>query len=166
MSKIENKIKKNITKTKSVDIKENPIKNQILNFTKIICGILISVIAVCIIANIANGNYNLEEEQKETDYTNIVAGQTFTRSDDEYYVVFYDDEKILDTINNVSFETIYKVDLNSSLNKNIVSEKGNPKAEDAESLKINGTTIIKIEDGKNVSYVEGYDKVISYLNEL
>ena len=168
MSKIENKIKKNITKEKEMkeklEKKENYSKKQVINLLKIIIAILLTVLVVCFIAKFANGDFKKDEEES-VDYTNIVAGQTFTRSEDEYYVLFYDDEAILDKIGSVT-DTIYKVDLNSSLNKNIVSEEGNPKAEDAESLKINGTTIIKIEGGKNVSYIEGYDAVVDYLSEL
>jgi len=168
MSKIENKIKKNITKEKEIkeklEKKENYSKKQVINLLKIIIAILLTVLVVCFIAKFANGDFKKDEEES-VDYTNIVAGQTFTRSEDEYYVLFYDDEAILDKIGSVT-DAIYKVDLNSSLNKNIVSEEGNPKAEDAESLKINGTTIIKIEGGKNISYIEGYDAVVDYLNEL
>ena len=168
MSKIENKIKKNITKEKEMkeklEKKENYSKKQVINLLKIIIAILLTVLVVCFIAKFANGDFKKDEEES-VDYTNIVAGQTFTRSEDEYYVLFYDDEAILDKIGSVT-DAIYKVDLNSSLNKNIVSEEGNPKAEDAESLKINGTTIIKIEGGKNISYIEGYDAVVDYLNEL
>lgn len=168
MSKIENKIKKNITKEKEIkeklEKKENYSKKQVINLLKIIIAILLTVLVVCFIAKFANGDFKKDEEES-VDYTNIVAGQTFTRSENEYYVLFYDDKAILDKIGSTT-DTIYKVDLNSSLNKNVVSEEGNPKAEDAESLKINGTTIIKVEGGKNVSYIEGYDEVVDYLNEL
>lgn len=168
MSKIENRIKKNITKEKEIkeklEKKENYSKKQVINLLKIIIAILLTVLVVCFIAKFANGDFKKDEEES-VDYTNIVAGQTFTRSENEYYVLFYDDKAILDKIGSTT-DTIYKVDLNSSLNKNVVSEEGNPKAEDAESLKINGTTIIKVEGGKNVSYIEGYDEVVDYLNEL
>jgi len=169
MSKIKNKIKKNITKEKEFkeeqEKKENYSKKQVINLLKILISILLVVLAVCMIAKFANGDFK-KEEKESVDYTNIVAGQTFTRSEDEYYVLFYDNDDILDKIKSSITETIYKVDLNSSLNKNIISEEGNSKATNAESLKINGTTIIKIEDGKNVSYIEGYDNVVNYLKEL
>ena len=168
MSKIENKIKKNITKEKELKEKnlkkENYSKKQVINLLKIIISILLTVLVVCLVAKIINGDFK-KPEKEEIDYTNIVAGQTFTRSEDEYYVLFYDDEKILDEISPLN-ETIYKVDLKSSLNKNIVSEESNSKAVDAESLKINGTTIIKIADGKNILYIEGYDEVIDHLKGL
>ncbi len=165
MSKIENKIKKNISKVRNNDKLENPLKNQILYFSKIICGILIAVIVICMISGIASGNYKIEDDTNN-DYSDILAGQVFTRSEKEYYVVFYENDDILEKISNVNSKTIYKVDLNSSLNQNIVGEEGNSKANDSESLKINGTTIIKIVDGKNVSYVEGYDEVVKYLDNL
>ena len=166
MSKIENKIKKNMDKVKTNKRCENPVKNQILYFAKIICGISVVAIVICVISNIASGNYKLEEDVQENDYSNILAGQVFTRSEEEYYVVFYENDDILEKINKITSKSIYKVDLNSLLNKNIISETGNSKANDAESLKINGTTIIKIVSGKNESYIEGYDKVVEYLNNL
>lgn len=166
MSKVEKKFQKNMEKSKVNVVKEDSSKNQILNFLKIICGILVIAIAVGMVSNFLSGNNKKKEEPNEADYSTILAGQTFTRNDKEYYVVFYDKEDILEKIDKVKNKNIYKVDLSSSLNKSILSENGNSKANDAESLKINGTTLIKIEDNKNVLYIEGYDKVVDYLAKL
>lgn len=163
MSKIENKIKKKINKN-YVDINNKKAKNELTYFFEIIGGIIVVIALTYFSANLISGNYKKEEETK--DYSNIVAGQTFTRNDDIYYVVFYDNDEILETINTIEEHIIYKVDLNSSLNKSVISNEGNNSASDAADLKINGTTIIKIENGKNVSYVEGYEATVKYLESL
>ena len=75
MSKIENKIKKNITKEKEIkeklEKKENYSKKQFINLLKIIIAILLTVLVVCFIAKFANGDFKKDEEES-VDYTNIV----------------------------------------------------------------------------------------------
>jgi len=73
MSKIENKIKKNITKEKEFkeeqEKKENYSKKQVINLLKILISILLVVLAVCMIAKFANGDF--KKEEKETVYEDI-----------------------------------------------------------------------------------------------
>ena len=52
------------------------------------------------------------------------------------------------------------------MNKDYISEKGNSSASTVGELKINGVTLIKIEEGKNVEYIEGSSNVETYLKNM
>ena len=52
------------------------------------------------------------------------------------------------------------------MNKNYLSEEGNSSASSVSELKINGVTLIKIEEGKNIEYVEGSSNVETYLKNM
>lgn len=166
MSKTQKRLKKNIKKVKEQEKKEYPIKNQILYFSKILATILILAILVSAITMIKNGTYKMDDADPVIDYKTILAGQTFSKGSEEYYVVFYKDNSMIETIEGIKTKTIYKVDLNSAFNNSVISDESNKDAQSVTDLKINGTTLIKIEDGKNTLYIEGTDQVTTYLKKL
>ena len=170
MAKLKNKIIKNIEKNKEQKQEENPIKNNILTATKIIFTIIILGILVTIITVVANGNYKFGDKEIAISYDEIMAGQTFNRSEEEYYVVFYEFESNEDLSNAITNATttkkIYKVNLKNSMNKNIISTDSNKTATNAGDLKISGPTLIKIENNQNVDYIEGYEQIKEYLKEI
>src|SRR5574344_823681 len=165
MTKEQKKLKKNIKKTSEQQKKEYPQKNQIMSFAKTIYGIIIAAILIYGITVIVNKTYVLKDESKY-DMTQILAGQTFSKLDEEYYVVFYnfnEQKDITTNIESVTDKAIYKVDLSLGNNKYVISDTGNNTAMNANDLKINGPTIIKISNGSNIEYVEGLDSVNNYL---
>ncbi len=168
MAKVQRKLKKNIKKTSEQQKKEYPQKNQIMSFAKTIYGIIIAAILIYGITVIVNKTYVLKDESKY-DMTQILAGQTFSKLDEEYYVVFYnfnEQKDITTNIESVTDKAIYKVDLSLGNNKYVISDTGNNTAMTANDLKINGPTIIKISNGSNIEYVEGLDSVNNYLKQL
>lgn len=168
MAKVQRKLKKNIKKTSEQQKKEYPQKNQIMSFAKTIYGIIIAAILIYGITVIVNKTYVLKDESKY-DMTQILAGQTFSKLDEEYYVVFYnfnEQKDITTNIESVTDKAIYKVDLSLGNNKYVISDTGNNTAMNANDLKINGPTIIKISNGSNIEYVEGLDSVNNYLKQL
>ena len=115
-------------------------------------------------------------------YEDATVGTIFNRPDTEYYVVFDDftenpnqyltsilfrysnEEETLpiykvDMSNgfNIKYAAlpIYKVDISNGFNIKYAGEQGNPSAQKVEDIKINGVTLIKIVNGKNVKYIEG-----------
>ena len=113
-------------------------------------------------------NKDSKEDETEIIYDEIIAGQTFTKKDELYYVAFYEydsDEDLTESIKEKK-NTIYKVDLSKKINQNIKSESSNKNAQKSEELKISGPTLIKIEKNKNIEYIEGYDNIVNYLNEI
>lgn len=162
--KIQKNIKNNITKKKE----EYPVKNQIMTLAKVITAILITSFIISVIVSLSNKTYTLEEE-KETVQNEILAGQTFNRKDETYYVAFYEfnsDEDLESTISNIENQKIYKVDLSNKMNQSIISDTSNKKATTIDELQINGPTLIKITNEKITDYIEGYDNITTYLNDL
>ena len=170
MSKYKKKVQKNIVKNKEKQKEEFPTKNKIMSFAKTVFAIIVLAIAVSIIAIAANDNYHFADKEVTISYDEIIAGQAFTRSEETYYVAFYEfnsSEDLSSTISELSSKNkVYKVNLKSAMNKDIIALKGNNKANSAEELQIAGPTLIKIEKGKNVNYVEGFEQIKTYLNSL
>lgn len=162
--KIQKNIKNNITKKKE----EYPVKNQIMTLAKVIAAILITSFLISVIVSIANKTYTLEKENNKIE-NEILAGQTFNRKDETYYVAFYEfdgEEDLESTISNIENTKIYKVDLTNKMNSQIISDTSNKKATTIDELQINGTTLIKITENKINDYIEGYDNITTYLNNL
>ena len=93
--------------------------------------------------------------------------------DNRYYVLYYDmssDELKSAYTNMVStYEDkdehvpVYTVDMSSTFNKQFVSDSSNPSVQSVDNLKISGPTLIEINQGKVVNYVEGIDAISDVL---
>lgn len=142
----------------------------------IIGTVVVTILVFYVISLIIGGDLKLGDTTKTTpaeiQYQNIIAGTTFNQSKTEYYVLFYDtkgdDAKLLSsTLSNYQYSLnyipYYIVDLNDGFNKTYLSDTSNKNATKASELKINGTTLIKINNGQNVLYVEGKDAVQAIL---
>lgn len=168
------KEKKNIEKNVVVDTQEEVMSNA-AKVSVVVTGIFVVfyVIAVLLKGGFAPGidNDDKDDNDKETvtiQYDEILAGETFKMPYQEYYVIFfnYDDkstsvyEAILSNFKKVNTNAkVFKVDLNKGFNIPYISETSNHNAATSDELKINGPTLIKIKDGRNVTYVEGKDSI-------
>ncbi len=95
-------------------------------------------------------------------YSEILAGESFTQNKKEYYVFFYNLDEESSEENHTIISSyrdkkdtlpLYTVDMSEGLNKNFKSEEDNSEASNASELKISKTTVIHIKDGKNVEYI-------------
>lgn len=104
------------------------------------------------------------------DYETATIGTVFGKPEKEYYVVFDEFGDIhkksvyLDSILQMYKDEkdklpVYKVDMSYGVTDQYKSEKSNPKANKSSDLKINGVTLIKIKNGKNVLYLDNIDKI-------
>lgn len=169
MANMQKKIKKNLNTNKKEKENEYPLKDKVLSFVKPIYIMIILSILIYLITAIKDGKYKIDYSETSFDYSKILAGQTFNRKEEEYYVVFYDfktQSELKELISKITTVKIYGVDLSLGNNKSILSDVGNPNASSANELKVNGTTLIKINSGNNYEYVEGVQDVKSYLNSL
>ena len=124
------------------------------------------IVLAVLVTKLANGDFAKKEETVDT---TILAGQTFDKKYDTYYVVFYDfdsDSSVTSRLKNISTNKVFKVNTKDKLNSSVINTSSNTKASSADELKINGVTLIKIENGKNVEYVEGLSNVLSSLSNL
>ncbi len=105
-------------------------------------------------------------------YEQISAGSTFSMSDKEYLVIFYNRDNggdITTAVSNYKSKDkalpIYYVDYNDAINASVTSkDSSNPKATKASELKVKNPTLIEISNGSISQYIEGEEKVIDYLS--
>lgn len=151
---------------------------KISTILKIILGVVLVIIifyyflAVFVTKEVdfsSNKKDNSNSESSDTTSVSnaILAKNTFDQLDDIYYVYYYDfndeDEVISSSIGSLSDYSIYRVDTNSGLNSNYVSDSGNKGVTDISNLKVKNPTIIKIDHDKVVSYYEGVDEISNFL---
>ena len=167
MANMKKKMAKNIKEKNKKEKKKYPIKDELSTITLIIIIMAVIAIVTIMVTNIAKGDYSIFSSKTKISDTEIIAGEVFNRKTSEYYVVFYDNDEILDVIEELDTDKkIYTVDLLSAFNKNILNTDTNLSASNIGELKVYSTSLIKIVNGENVEQVEGYSEVESYLNNL
>lgn len=165
------KVIKKPIKKETKKIENNKLDGEILSFIKIALGVGVVVLIVFGATILMNklgvfdeGYTKPERGEIIISYEDATVGTIFNRPDTEYYVVFDDfTENPNQYLSSILFrysneeETlpIYKVDMSNGFNIKYAGEQGNPSAQKVEDIKINGVTLIKIVNGKNVKYIEG-----------
>lgn len=170
------KTKKNLYRTSS---------NNDLEYAKIIkisLGVMIILALTYFVTAIATGeiklgnNKKIEETETNIQYEEIIAGQIFNRSDKDYYVLLFDFTdtyasyylSLKDTYTQKDKSlSVYIVDLEKQINKEIVSEDGNAKVyvDDIKKLKVSNPTLIRIKNHKVVQSIEDKDKIIEFFEK-
>ena len=188
------KKKENNTKSKEKNLKKKKIdrkklerelnssteEDQIRRMFRIILGVVAFLALVWIGYSLLNGDlFKGKKEKEEVVIQNdiILAGTTFNRNENEYYVLFYDFDG--DNSNScATIFTIYKntktdgikmfvVDLGDKMNsKIVVTERALVNTDNAESLKVMDATLLKIKDGKVVDTYAGIEELNSYKSTL
>lgn len=114
-------------------------------------------------------NKHQEEEQPlltEIQYGEILAGEAFNKAEAEYYVLFYDftdpEAPVYSYLKEEYLRKddalpLYVVNLNNGFNVSYLGTPSNKKVSKSGDLKINGVTLMKIKNGKNVLYQEGVE---------
>ena len=165
------KVIKKPIKKETKKIENNKLDGEILSFIKIALGVGVVVLIVFGATILMNklgvfdeGYTKPERGEIIISYEDATVGTIFNRPDAEYYVIFDDfTENPNQYLTSILFrysneeETlpIYKVDMSNGFNIKYAGEQGNPSAQKVEDIKINGVTLIKIVNGKNVKYIEG-----------
>ena len=115
---------------------------------------------------------NSEITNNDPSYSNmIIYSKVFSQKEEKYMVLFFDNTKIKDSLSttidlydkNEENIKLYKVNYNETINKKVVSKTENKVATNVDELKIKGTTLIKIENGKIINYISDEDKILSSL---
>lgn len=148
-----------------------------LSIKSIIIVIVVIIIVLALFYFLTIGILNKKSKIKVSSntaiqYKEILAGESFTQSDKEYLVFYYDSAaddatSNYDLITNYSEKNgdvyMYIVDLSEGLNKDYRSDEANKDAKNASELKINTTTLIRFKNGKIVEYIT--DNIEEYLNK-
>lgn len=165
------KVIKKPIKKETKKIENNKLDGEIISFIKIAIGVGLVVLVVFGATILMNKLGVFDEEYTKPErgeiiisYEDATIGTIFNRPDTEYYVVFDNfTENPNQYLTSILFRyssiedglPIYRVDMSNGFNKKYSGEQGNPSAQKVEDVKINGVTLIKIVNGKNVKYIEG-----------
>lgn len=115
---------------------------------------------------------NSEITNNDPSYSNmIIYSKVFSQKEEKYMVLFFDNTKIKDSLSttidlydkNEGNIKLYKVNYNETINKKVVSKTENKVATNVDELKIKGTTLITIENGKIINYISNEDEILSSL---
>lgn len=114
--------------------------------------------------------YTAPSHETNLDYEYINIGTVFNRSDKTYYVLFDDysnnisyNKYVDEVISTKLSDPVYKVDMSKNMNSKYKSDEPNREASKADELKINGITLIKINNGKIDMYLTGNEEIEEYI---
>lgn len=104
-------------------------------------------------------------------YDEILAGESFNQSEDEYYVIYYDSSNEYSVISslissyqlNNSDTKLYSVDLADGMNKKYVTD-GNIVTDNASSLRVKDTTLLKFNNGEVSEVITDTNEITNFLN--
>ena len=104
-------------------------------------------------------------------YDEILAGESFNQSEDEYYVIYYDSSNEYSVISslissyqlNSSDTKLYSVDLADGMNKKYVTD-GNIVTDNASSLRVKDTILLKFNNGEVSEVITDTNEITSFLN--
>ena len=156
--------------------KEIETDNKLMSAVKTVLGVLIAMVLMYLMMfvmeklGVFEAGYT-KPDSGETTISNeyIMVGEILNRSENNYYVLFdnYSSNFTSDIyINNLlaSSETrTYKVDMSKDGNSKYMSEDENRDASSINDLKINGLSLIRVNNGRIVEYKSGSDEIEEYL---
>jgi len=152
----------------------NDADDQIRKFVIILTGVAV----ICVLSYLFTAKFLVKDKTKDTDkkdetsisYDNIRVGNIYNRPYDTYYVLATDLTKdttyqsLVGTFKtNHSNTKVYFIDLSLSVNKEYIG-KSNKNATKASEIKLSDPTLIKIKNGKIVSYLDNKNSIENELN--
>lgn len=156
--------------------------NEALKVVKILVAVVLFLLVFYFLAMIMTGEIKFGNKKKETpteiQYDEILAGETFNKNEEEYYVFYFNfSEKIASTyliyrdgyLGKTEHFPMYMVDLEKGFNTRYVTKDEEEREEYPESisnLKVTSPTIVKVKDKKVVERIEGKDEVKEFLKNI
>ena len=134
---------------------------------KIGIGVILVLVLVYFVTALSSGEIKLnkKEDKKETSigYQEIIAGETYNRKADSYYVLYFNftDSKasyylsLIDSYNKQDNSLpFYIVDLEKKINEEYINS----------NLKVSHPTILKISNSNIVETITGHENIKNFLN--
>jgi len=157
---------------KQKNVKVNTVEqDEMIRMIKVLGIVVVAMISFYLIFSIASGEISFGGKKKQEvsiQNTIILAGNSFNRQEESYYVLMYDFKKddsvvyanIYDMFGYISSEKMYLVDLSSKFNEKYITENESEiNIESNANLKIVNGTLLKIENGKAVSKAVGSKEI-------
>lgn len=140
---------------------------------KVLLVVVLALVAFYFVFAIARGEISFGEDKEEVQIQDveILAGNTFSRNETEYYVMLYDFSSTDSSIYANLYEMytsysasnsikMYLVDLNKGFNTRYVTiDKKEVNISSIENLKVVNGTLVKVKEGAGVSYSIGKDEI-------
>ena len=168
-----NRKKKNEKKIKKVEYSDNSEISKLIKLIVIVTLIVLVFYGITAILN--NDEEEETQDQSATiQYDEILIGNVLKQPNEEYYVMIYDDEDYDTSLYSTYLDLykqkdeairIYTSQLNNPLNQNFKAEESNLDISDISDLKIQSSTLLKINDGKIEEFYEG-EKLVEHLKEI
>ena len=156
-------------KLKSINYESNDTKEikSLIIITIVVIAIAVGLFFLTNYLNNKKATSNIN-----IDYDTCIVGNMFNRPYNEYYVFLYSSldsnastyRGLITSYNEKEdSKKIYYVDLNDKFNKQYLSDSSNPNPSSVSEVKIKGSALVLIKDGKVVKYMEKLD---DYKNTL
>lgn len=165
-------------KLKNIERQSSGENDEIIRMIKVFAIVAVSLGLFYLVFAIYNGEISFggddEEEKVPTEIQNIeiLAGSTFNRIEDEYYVLFYDFDgdnasKSVVTYNLYTQKEehlkMYVVNLGKTFNtKNLASSLEEVNVNSAAELKVMDASLIKVKNGKAQFVISGSEALTNY----
>ena len=174
MKKKVNRTKNNVNKEKN---KIDNVGSFDTDISKVIYIIIGVVCVFCVFYLITLFVLDKDTETPKSDeeisisLDSTIVGRSLSMPEKYYYVLYYDakDEEVNENyssiISNYIYSTaedkvkLYTVDMSEGLNKQYVAEESKPMPEKSTDIAIKGTTLMVIENGKVVYYIEDENRI-------
>ena len=111
-----------------------------------------------------------EVTESSIQYEKILAGESFTMDQEEYYVVYYDstDTELSKTISTYQSDKkdikLYSVDLNDGMNKKYITDS-DINTSSIENLKVKNPTLVHFKNKEIVDTITDENEIEDYLNK-
>ena len=147
--------------------------SKLIKIILIVTGIIIVFYIVTVVVTEKAKEASDKSEPVEIQYDSITIG-SMLKTNGSFYVLIEDSDDIrlseydifLQTIKaNPDAPTIYTADLDSSFNKEYLSDKTNYES-DMSKFRVKGTTLVRIKDHKITNVYDNYDSISKKLDEL
>lgn len=153
------------------------VKNAIVTVISVLLIIIVVYFATAIFLTKEIGSNNSSENNSvqsglSLSYENIIiAGKAFSQKEEKYMVIFFSEKDSSDSLKNYlsTYDNsqkelkLYKVNLDEAINSFVKSEENNSNATKSSELKINKNTLMTINNGAIVSYVDEESQIIEVL---
>lgn len=112
-----------------------------------------------------------DEDEVSISLDSTIVGRSLSMSEEKYYVLYYEtkNEEVADKYNPIVSSYNYKndeghiklytVDMSDAINKSYASTESNSAPKVESEIKINGTTLILVEKGNVVDYIEDQNRI-------
>jgi len=169
-------------KEKKVLLAPSTERDEIVRFARTLGIVILILVAAYFFTRIfvtrdlfnnqRNNNEEITTPTPRINYDVTALGAMFTRPYDEYYVFIYSSQHRRANLFQIITATfrenedsikLYYADLNSPFNQSFHAEESNPNATSALDLKVGDVTLIKIRNGKVVSFIEDIDEIVKEL---